>query len=1394
MRTPVRTLIVVVCLSTVVACFFGRQPSAIVHSAGQVEIKAVDTRPIPLNARNHRLRVTPTTAGNQNQSPDVTVEAGPTSAVEDEGVPSTAPGVFEEFDRWIEGYLAAGSPADRTALEQDGESLALARRPALARLIESDPERAIQLAIPVRNRQQLPASIARHLEERVSALARFDVVAFSATPGQPQPEAAIKRFVTINDRTFKAFVYGRRLLQTSKEAIPLHGIAVGNALAVHPSPVRALEPGEVPDPSWPVANVGGRCPISKNAATPAVTVEVGGEVYHLCHAGHIEAFNQAVEAQEAGIGPVRRAFMTVPSTSDWTHGVKSVLFMRVNFPDDPEESISEAEAYDMMRQANDFFIENSCGATSLATTVTPLLTLPNPKTWYAASKDYSWSTLLTDARSAAAAEGFDTANFDLDCVHLKPVFSSSLALVGRKGAWLEDRRPSTACHELGHNYGLWHANAWKTSDGSVVGTGNNIEYGNAFDTMGSGIMEYWQFNACHKHILNWLPGDAVQTITSDGVYRLYPFDVPGLDGGLTYALKIRKDSQRDYWIETRQTLSINPAFSGSVLLYWSPWIGSDGGSQLLDTTPGSQSLFDAPLALGRSFYDPALGLKIMPRNPGGTTPESIDVVVQHVHYLVVEAESGTLTPPLSVIDDPLASQGRCISSPQADQGGAVFTVNIPDAGEYVIWCRVLREQPGAVAVSVMVDGESGDPNAVFEGAASRGWQWSRLAERPLQTTSGVAPKLFELTAGTHTVYLRGGGQNLMLDCLLFTDDSGTNMPPIVAHVADQETVTGTPAGPIAFTVEAIGIPQSTFRLTASSSNPRLVPDTNVVFGGGDLNRTVTVTPAPDQSGTASITLTVTDPEGNQVATTFALTVIGAVQALVNRALPGDTVIVPAGTYIDHVTIGKDISLQGAGAGETVIDANRAGVPLTITSNVIVTIRNLTLRNGNGGGLRNYGTAILDCCAVCNNQGSVNGGGIWNADTAWLVLQNCNVSSNWCSNSDGGGIYNAGTLTAYTITISGNRATGRDEKGNGGGIYNADTLAVHNSTIWGNRATINGGGIANPGTATLRSTIVAGNAAQKGEGSDCYGTLTSAGYNLIQATQGFILIGDTTENIIGQDPRLGPLQDNGGPTSTHALLPDSPAIDHGSSGGLTVDQRGVSRLLDVPGVANADDACDIGAYEWIPANVRDVRASINVGVNPRKLVVRIALEAHGDENNIEFSLIFPSSSLRNPRVTLGMDASDAALTVRGDPPGGGRLSVSVILPDGEAFSAGARDLVTIEFDSVPEITDSTVTGIEFDAATGTCAIHSAAGEELSTAYLVAPSSIQLQPRVAINRGSNGEVTVSLTGGLGYNWAIQASSDFVTWRTVATITNAMNTAEVTDPSANQYPILFYRAVAE
>lgn len=291
------------------------------------------------------------------------------------------------------------------------------------------------------------------------------------------------------------------------------------------------------------------------------------------------------------------------------------------------------------------------------------------------------------------------------------------------------------------------------------------------------------------------------------------------------------------------------------------------------------------------------------------------------------------------------------------------------------------------------------------------------------------------------------------------------------------------------------------------------------------------------------------------------------------------------------------------------------------------ILNHTTVDANQGGLLNSGTANLTDSTVSNNESrGVGAGGINNRGK--LTLVNTTISQNATSSCCGGGISNSGSATLINSTVSGNIATSDPELGasHGGGIFNSGDLTLLNATIT-NNSTRNffpqqaimgdGGGIFNSGTVNLGNTIIAGNTDAGGETPDCAGTLNSRGYNLIQTITGCTIVGDTTGNLLGVNPRLGPLQNNGGPTQTHALLPDSPAIDRANPAPpasewtcRATDQRGVARPQDGNGDGLA--RCDMGAFERERPNITRIRIDIKPGssTNPINLksngVVPVAL--------------------------------------------------------------------------------------------------------------------------------------------------------------------------------------------
>jgi hypothetical protein len=219
----------------------------------------------------------------------------------------------------------------------------------------------------------------------------------------------------------------------------------------------------------------------------------------------------------------------------------------------------------------------------------------------------------------------------------------------------------------------------------------------------------------------------------------------------------------------------------------------------------------------------------------------------------------------------------------------------------------------------------------------------------------------------------------------------------------------------------------------------------------------------------------------------------------------------------------------------------------------------------GGGISNGGTMTIIAGTVQGNLGFYSGGGIYN--TGMLTITGSTISGNRTDNpgrtgGSGGGIVNGGTMTIQDSTISENTATGGFYEGYGGGIYGYNNT-ITNSTISGNSA-LRGGGVAGGGnlahttfsnnsasvaggTLYLISSLELGNAILKAGASAVNifnngGSFITHGYNISSDDGSGFLNGPGDQ--INTDPMLGPLQDNGGPTFTHALLPGSPAIDAG----------------------------------------------------------------------------------------------------------------------------------------------------------------------------------------------------------------------------------------------------------
>jgi hypothetical protein len=237
--------------------------------------------------------------------------------------------------------------------------------------------------------------------------------------------------------------------------------------------------------------------------------------------------------------------------------------------------------------------------------------------------------------------------------------------------------------------------------------------------------------------------------------------------------------------------------------------------------------------------------------------------------------------------------------------------------------------------------------------------------------------------------------------------------------------------------------------------------------------------------------------------------------------------------------------------------------------------------GRGGGIYNLGTLTVSGSTLYGNDAGLRGGGIENASGGTATLINSTLCNNFAR---GGGalIVDANsTATLTNSTLSNNSAV------NGGPLFvDANSSAtLINCTLSRNSAPYgDGGGIyvnSNNGGAILNltNTIVAGNAAST-SGPDIYGAVVTADHNLVgDATGSTGIVNGVNGNIVGGNGNpvinalLGPLQNNGAPTQTMALLAGSPAIGTADNAlAPATDQRGVTRLNE------AGETTDIGAFE------------------------------------------------------------------------------------------------------------------------------------------------------------------------------------------------------------------------
>lgn len=294
--------------------------------------------------------------------------------------------------------------------------------------------------------------------------------------------------------------------------------------------------------------------------------------------------------------------------------------------------------------------------------------------------------------------------------------------------------------------------------------------------------------------------------------------------------------------------------------------------------------------------------------------------------------------------------------------------------------------------------------------------------------------------------------------------------------------------------------------------------------------------------------------------------------------------IPSSAILNHVTI-TDNSSTYQGGGIFIQDYANITIQDSVIQGNHVT-GYASLNDGEGGGIATSANSMVQIIntTISHNTAYSDGGGITSYG-ANFTIQNSLISNNQAGTSEGGGIFmtggdngSDGAFTLENTTVSGNSGYAS------GGIYTyLSALSLKNVTITNNIGNYIGGLIVDsPASFSMANTLIANNTALQEDDHDCYTVntlLPSLGHNLVESAPHCFT--PAAGDIVGLDPKLNPLADNGGSTLTHGLQIGSPALDAGDNANcLATDQRGINRPQD--GDNNSSSICDIGAFEKVYA--------------------------------------------------------------------------------------------------------------------------------------------------------------------------------------------------------------------
>ncbi|MDQ8204117.1 PKD domain-containing protein [Pelagicoccus sp. SDUM812003] len=535
--------------------------------------------------------------------------------------------------------------SDRKPSLDQGLDLAAARRARMARLIREDPGAAIDSMLPYSDYLALPPEIARLIERPFACATDFQAIATcDQRHARPHPT---RFFIDLETRRIELHLPPERAGLTSKYQMPLSGIAIDGHGTIHRAAAPALSAGE----AYAAKELLGLTILPSETPDVSVYRLVGDRLHPLEPSEQLSLSLRLSIAEKAPTPYASSAALSYSETTQtveayriyihkliesWTRTAKRILLIRLNFQNE-DSGLSRETAESYLDATAHFVHENSYGKTEVSSdsVITEKLTLSKGAQDYGNGDEFDYHQLKYDALDLAREAGHDPDQFDIVIYQFphKSLDWGGRASIAGKDQWINGTSHSkTFVHEIGHNYGLYHASLWKPLPPSIMSPPGedytlnspfHDEYGDYSDPMGRSGPEN-HYSAYGKARLLWFDEDQILNLESgvDRVIRLYPFDDPNVDPTRIRLLNIQYSESEVFNIAYRYNASGSTNFDQGAYVTWA--YTADRARLLhMDGRAQSQSSSKkAALEVGQTFADPTGVVSLQTNARGGEGPDA----------------------------------------------------------------------------------------------------------------------------------------------------------------------------------------------------------------------------------------------------------------------------------------------------------------------------------------------------------------------------------------------------------------------------------------------------------------------------------------------------------------------------------------------------------------------------------------------------------------------------------------------------------------------------------------------------------------------------------------------------------------------------------------------------